>query len=64
MEVAKSKGPGELLNLDDLLKMPYTWNVVCEVIRVIPPTLGAFREVLADFTYEGYTIPKGWKVIH
>nr|AHF45909.1 CYP716Y1 [Bupleurum falcatum] len=64
MEVAKTKGKDELLNLDDLQKMNYTWNVACEVLRIATPTFGAFREVIADCTYEGYTIPKGWKLYY
>ncbi|WOH08683.1 hypothetical protein DCAR_0728128 [Daucus carota subsp. sativus] len=61
MDIAKSKSEGELLKWEDVQNMRYSWNVVCETLRLIPPGLGAFREVVKDFTFAGFTIPKGWK---
>ncbi|XP_020527729.1 cytochrome P450 716B1-like [Amborella trichopoda] len=59
-EIAQSKKKEELLNWEDLRKMKYTWNVVCEVMRVSPSVSGTFRRSITDFNYAGFHIPKDW----
>ncbi|KAL4193517.1 hypothetical protein AMTRI_Chr06g177130 [Amborella trichopoda] len=51
----------ELLNWEDLKQMNYTWNVVCEVMRVTPEVSGAFRHTITNFDYAAFRIPKGWR---
>ncbi|KAL0320443.1 UNVERIFIED_CONTAM: Taxadiene 5-alpha hydroxylase [Sesamum radiatum] len=43
--------------------MTYTWQVARESMRVFPPIFGSFRKAIEDIEYDGYRIPKGWKVL-
>ena len=63
MAIAAAKKEGAPLEWEDMGKMKYTWKVICETVRMVPPFQGTFRDVNEEFTYAGYTIPKGWKVI-
>jgi retinoid hydroxylase len=50
------------LTLDNLKEMTYLEQVIKEVMRIIPPVGGGFREVVASFVFNGYQIPKGWTI--
>ncbi|KAH9609658.1 hypothetical protein KSS87_021459 [Heliosperma pusillum] len=62
LQIIEEKNPGELLTWIDIQKMKYSWNVVCETMRLRPPSVGSFKEAIKDFTYETFNIPKGYKV--
>jgi len=55
---------GQPLSLDSFKQMPYLDCVIKEVMRFSPPVGGGFREVIADCTYGGYRIPKGWSSLY
>ncbi|KAL8123297.1 beta-amyrin 6-beta-monooxygenase-like isoform X2 [Apium graveolens] len=54
MEIAESKGEGEMLKWEDIQKMRCSWNVVCETLRLTPPVQGGFREA----SWTAYTTHK------
>ncbi|MEM9007648.1 MAG: cytochrome P450 [Cyanobacteria bacterium P01_F01_bin.86] len=56
--------PTAPLTLDALKQMPYLDQVLCEVLRLIPPVGGGFRKVLQTCEINGYQIPEGWTVLY
>ncbi|KAH9299022.1 hypothetical protein KI387_030704, partial [Taxus chinensis] len=54
---------GEEIGWKDLKAMKYTWQSVQETLRMFPPVFGEFRKALTDIHYEGYTIPKRWRIL-
>ncbi|OAE18602.1 hypothetical protein AXG93_1923s1590 [Marchantia polymorpha subsp. ruderalis] len=57
------RGESDMLRVEDLSAMKYTWRVIQETLRVQPSVNGAFRDAIIDLEYNGYTIPKGWKIM-
>ncbi|GAA0158686.1 oxygenase [Lithospermum erythrorhizon] len=51
------------LNWADTKKMPMTSKVIQESLRVASILSFTFREAVEDVEFEGYLIPKGWKVL-
>lgn len=48
--------------LEDLKGMVYLEQVLKEVMRLIPPVGGGFRQAIQTFEFGGYRIPKGWNI--
>ncbi|XP_055835001.1 beta-amyrin 28-monooxygenase-like [Solanum dulcamara] len=61
-EISRQMIPRKELCWNDIQKMRKTWSFVNEVLRNTPIVQGIFREAMEDFTYEGFHIPKGWKI--
>ncbi|XP_062222283.1 abscisic acid 8'-hydroxylase 1 [Phragmites australis] len=63
-EIARSKASsGEPLTWADTRRMRMTSRVIQETMRVASILSFTFREAVEDVEYQGYLIPKGWKVL-
>nr|ACJ84248.1 unknown [Medicago truncatula] len=51
------------INWEDTKNMPITSRVIQETLRVASILSFTFREATEDVEYQGYLIPKGWKVL-
>lgn len=54
----------EHLSFDLLKKMPYLDLVMKEVLRLIPPVGGGFRQVIQECEFNSYSIPQGWSILY
>jgi cytochrome P450 len=61
-EIADSKRTEDVLTWEDVSRMKYTWKAAMETLRTVPPVFGSFRTATKDIEYQGYHIPRGWKV--
>ena len=50
---------GDLPTFENLAQMPYLQRVLCESLRLYPPAWSMDRQVIADDTIGGHTIPAG-----
>ncbi|GMY33595.1 abscisic acid 8'-hydroxylase CYP707A2-like [Fagus crenata] len=57
------KDEEKVLSWADTKKMPITSRVIQETLRVASILSFTFREAVEDVQYDGYLIPKGWKVL-
>jgi len=53
---------GAAPTLERLRSMPWLAAVISESMRVLPPVGGAFREIMQDTEYGGFSLKKGWTV--
>lgn len=59
----EERGEEKALNWADTKKMPITTRVIQETLRVASILSFTFREAVEDVEFNGYLIPKGWKVL-
>ncbi|KEH37116.1 putative cytochrome P450 [Medicago truncatula] len=63
-EIIKRRPPTQKgLTLKEIRGMDFLYKVIDETMRVITFSLVVFREAKSDVMINGYTIPKGWKVL-
>ncbi|KAJ9186740.1 hypothetical protein P3X46_002281 [Hevea brasiliensis] len=63
-EIYKMNGEGsQPLSWNQTRNMPFTSKIVLESLRMASIISFTFREAVADVEYNGYLIPKGWKVM-
>ncbi|KAI5083119.1 hypothetical protein GOP47_0002862 [Adiantum capillus-veneris] len=60
----QKKDGKEVLGWEDIQKMKYTWMVIQESMRLMPPVFGGLKEAMQDLNFDGYQIPKGWKMFY
>ncbi|QCD81830.1 abscisic acid 8'-hydroxylase CYP707A2-like [Vigna unguiculata] len=51
------------LNWSDTKNMPLTSRIIQETLRIASILSFTFREAIEDVEFQGYLIPKGWKVL-
>ncbi|XP_058103743.1 abscisic acid 8'-hydroxylase 1-like [Magnolia sinica] len=61
--ISRNKEKGLALSWADTKNMPISSRVIQETMRIASILSFTFREAVEDVEYEGYLIPKGWKVL-
>ncbi|KAL3685960.1 hypothetical protein R1sor_003982 [Riccia sorocarpa] len=60
----REEGKDDVLTMEDLSAMRYTWQVIQETLRMQPPVGAVFRQTIVDCEHNGYLIPKDWKLMY
>ncbi|MEO1376932.1 MAG: cytochrome P450 [Cyanobacteria bacterium J06635_10] len=63
-EEQQQLGFSQPLTTENLKQMTYLDRVIKEVLRLIPPVGGGFREVIKPCEFNGYFIPQGWSILY
>ncbi|XP_057965834.1 abscisic acid 8'-hydroxylase CYP707A2-like [Malania oleifera] len=63
MRSKEKRGEEKVLSWADTRNMPITSRVIQETLRVASILSFTFREAVEDVEFDGYLIPKGWKVL-
>jgi cytochrome P450 len=63
MELDSVLEGGRAATFEDLKRLQYTERVLCEAMRLYPPTWRLMRRALRDFPVGGYRIPSGALVV-
>ncbi|KAK1287063.1 Ent-kaurenoic acid oxidase 1 [Acorus calamus] len=61
-DMSEMKGE-DFLTVEDVSKLKYTAKVIEETIRLANVSVMVFRRAAKDVNYQGYKIPKDWKVL-
>jgi cytochrome P450 len=65
IELEKNKlNFSESLSLETLKKMNYLERVIKEILRLNPPVSGGIRQVIKECSFNGYSLPVGWKIVY
>jgi cytochrome P450 len=62
-ELDEVLGGGRPAGFEDLPRLRYTERVLCEAMRLYPPTWRLVRRAVRDFPVGGYTVPGGSLVV-
>ncbi|EPS65063.1 hypothetical protein M569_09716, partial [Genlisea aurea] len=63
VEHASNREGNKSLTWTQIRNMPFTYKVIMESLRMASIVSFTFREAVVDVEYNGYIIPKGWKVM-
>lgn len=50
--------------MEQLKQMTYLEQVLKEVLRLIPPVGGGFRDIIQSCEFNGYQLPQGWSILY